>query len=154
MSERFPQLAAELAAAKAQPGEFVVFGSAVMLLHGLRERAGDVDLFVRRSLWRRLYARGWRFELPRDGDPGLLTWDGGELPAAAFYAWTERDEWVCADACFRYAEDVDGLPCAPLWLIRVHKAGARHYIEGEQRAYPGHAKHLADLAALDARLAA
>jgi hypothetical protein len=158
MGVEFEGLRLALAAAGAEPGDVVMFGSVVMLLHGLREEIGDIDLFVSRRLYDELKVRGWIEHRPRVGDPPFLEAHcGAGVPVHAFYAWTERDSWVCAAWCRYFAEEVEpGLPSIPLWLVRVHKAGVETVLAGEGVEITGSRweKHAHDLALLDAAVAA
>lgn len=110
--------------------ECVLFGSAPMLLAGLRDSIGDIDLFVTPGAWSRLIERGWT---SRRGDeahhpPYLERFGLGEgLTVHAFWAWRadepEIDPWEAL--CER--ETVRGWPCIPLELLVKHKRAAGVY---------------------------
>lgn len=129
---------------------WALFGSTVMMLHGIRERIGDVDVFVAPAIWEHLAGRlAWRVRLPHPTDPAILERRVGGFRVHAFYTWTPRDPWVDAAAARERAELVDGWWCAPLDEIRKHKAGA-----WADRPDTTHAKHAADVKAIDAYLEA
>jgi hypothetical protein len=159
-----------LALAGAFDSEYVLFGSAVLYLHGVDvgRPPGDVDVFVNRRVWGELLGRtGAAVLTPRAGDPPLLAWDlGDDPPLHVFYEWTARDaDWMSVRQCFERAESVGirfrdrdavfatytvGWRCIPLELIRQHKRFAHSHDLGSEE----HAKHEADLAILDAHLTA
>jgi hypothetical protein len=98
----------------------VLFGSAVLLLHGLRESIGDVDLFVTREAWATLsikHADRWKVRFPTAGDPPLLEWRA-EKVVHAWVRWTSRDTWIQVEDAWRRREAVQGWPCVPLELVR------------------------------------
>lgn len=116
------------------PYDFVIFGSAVMKLHGLRDVIGDVDLFVTAPLFAHLRDdHGWTEMRPEPEDPpflevtGIAVADGPVGPHLvgvryhAFYAWTARDLWISAPDAFAQREVVHGLPCIPLTMVAQHK---------------------------------
>lgn len=131
--------------------DYVLFGSTVLYLHGLREpeSVSDVDVFVSRRVFDHLtdprfrlsVVPEWTQEEPRDGDPPYLL--STTTPAvSAFYTWTQRDAWMSVKRCFDDAERVRGWNCASLETIRHHKRSA--YADGLVLE-----KHLADLRTLD-----
>lgn len=151
----------ELYSHEAGPGDYVLFGSAVMYLHGLREQIGDIDLFVRRQVYGRMRQwPEWVEHCPREGDPPFLEADlGVGVPVHAFHSWQRRDPMVDVGACFRNAETVQGLSCVPLWLVRVHKVQALEIVKGfgfEGREVLGTrwAKHVRDIETIERALAA
>lgn len=145
-------LRAELRAIEAEwRGGYVLFGSAVMLLHGLRETIGDVDLFVRVEVWAALWRRGWLQRTPHPLDPPLLeAHPPGGLVVHAFERWRSGDPWVDPARCFRERETVAGWPCAPLEVVREQKAGSVALWGAD---HPANAKHVRDLELLDEVLA-
>lgn len=139
------RLTTELRRAGVPRFHYVIFGSAVMFLHGLKDEddVGDVDFFLRRREWGSLMARpGWKVQTPRADDPPLL-----ELPLStplhAFYDWPARDSWMDVAYCFGQAEEVKGYRCIPLSLLRHHKREA--YEASKHVANAPQDKHLADL---------
>lgn len=138
-------LAAELAAAGVTTKQRVVFGSTVMLLHGIREDVGDVDLFVTEQAWTALVKCGWVVRYPRAFDPPLLEWTGGAIKVHAFVRWTARDDWMNVREAWHEAERVGDWLCVPLELVRRWKLAAHEANPGSQE----HAKHLRDVALID-----
>lgn len=133
------------------PG-YVLFGSIVMYLHGVRDDIGDVDVFVRPDYWEALSGRsGWRALIPNVDDPPLLVGcvEGGP-DIHAFYAWTKRDNWLDVSQCWALAEYEAGWQCVPLVEVRRHKQRAwdacGHDIDAAQ------AKHVDDIALIDRHL--
>lgn len=123
---------------------YALFGSVVMVLHGLPlgqdRQVGDVDVFVSPWIWEQLAGRtAWVVDLPDPADPPYA-WRGiGGLRICAFYRWTAQDPEVNADHCRLYAKKVHGCWCAPLEVVRLHKAMAiKHGTEGR------FAKHIED----------
>jgi hypothetical protein len=129
------------------PGaEWALFGSLVLVLHGLRESISDVDVFVEPELWLGLSGSlNWRVRLPHIADPPFLERNVGGFRAHAFYQWTPRDPWVDADKARGHAETIDGWKCTPLELIREHKTGAWDNNPGSG----AHEKHARDVRAID-----
>lgn len=108
-------LHAELEDAAARPErDVVLFGSAVLKMHGLIERTpGDVDAFVTPELWQTLRRRPRWAELePREGDPRLLEWRPGPVAVAAPPVWIVPG-WEPASLAELHAE-VDALEVQPL----------------------------------------
>lgn len=123
---------------------WALFGSTVMMLWGLRDRIGDVDVFVAPTIWEYLAGRlAWQLHLPCAADPPFLERRVGGLSVHAFYAWTALDPEVNAHHCRAAAELVHGWWCTPLPLILAHKAMARKHGDS-----PRHAKHQADAVAI------
>lgn len=146
-------LGVELNRCLERPGaNVVVFGGAVLLLHGIRDEIGDVDLFITEEAWAHLRVRHgdqWKLQFPTPGDPPLLEWLGGERRVHAFVRWTRRDWWIHVEEAWRRRELVQSWPCAPLDLVRRWKVDSAKWRPGD----PGHAKHLADVGLIDAHLA-
>ena len=136
---------------------YALFGSVVMLFHGLRKEIGDVDVFVDPAIWRELAGRlRWSLQLPSAVDPPFLESRCGGFKVHAFYRWTPRDPWVDAEHCRWAAEQVHGWWCTPLWLIRQHKTGAWECVTDDRQAFPDLArweKHARDVEILDRHLA-
>lgn len=136
---------------QARDDEYVLFGSAVLYLHGLREpdTVGDVDVFVSRRVWGALLADQMSYVLtPQAGDPPMIE-RVTEPPLHLFYDWTARDAgWITRAGCFAAAEKVRGWQCVSLATIRSHKVGAYD----ANRASARHAKHRRDIALIDAAL--
>ena len=122
-----------------------VFGSGVMLLHGLREEIGDVDLFVTEPAYLRLSKLdSWAQCTPHPADPPFLEWTGGRVPVHCFVDWAAREDFVSvADAWARSGYHA-GWRCMPLWMVREWKLEAHRRSPHD----PRHAKHLADAAVI------
>lgn len=138
----------ELRAARIAPSEYLLFGSAVLMLHGIRHVGGDVDLFVTPEAWLVLVnERHWRVHVPRPDDPPFAEAHVLDVPVHAFYAWDGRHEFgrdIVADA-FATREDVQGWPCQALELLRDWKRNLY--------AANVHAKHGRDVELIDSYLA-
>lgn len=141
----------DLGPAQCGPGaHYALFGSTVLLLWGLRDRVGDVDVFVAPPVWTALAHRpGWERRTPDPHDPPYLERELDGYRVHAFYAWTDKDPEVDADQCRRAAELVHGWWCTPLQIIRLHKAMALPKNIGSAC----HEKHRADVIAIDAHFA-
>lgn len=161
------ELRRELEAALAGPPlhrHVALFGSAVLARFGLRDRVGDVDLFVRPWLFARLEQRqGWALCTGEHPDhpqflayvphPQFLAYvpSVAGLEVHAFQAWrADQPEIDPIEALDAAVVDVDGWPYTPLEIVRHHKAMAieRHAEYG--LATP--AKHVEDVDAIDAYL--
>lgn len=163
LSATLDELEAELEDALAgdpMRGNVALFGSVVLERHGLRDRVGDVDLFVSVGLFTRLERRpGWMLEHgEHPGHPVYLVRSEAELEVHAFYAWRGDEPEVDAQEALDAALDVGPLLYAPLALVRKHKAGALRYVTDRQGIvdYVGTRweKHLRDLERIDALLEA
>jgi hypothetical protein len=134
----------------------VIFGSAVMKLHGLKDEIGDVDLFVTPSAYHRLRGQGWEELRPVPEDPPFLEAQSiieRTLSAAkvmdfhAFHAWTSRDAWLDLPEAVATAERVCGLMCVRLELVAKWKQEALTWCVKHGVEIPGSPweKHIADL---------
>jgi hypothetical protein len=126
----------------------VVFGSAVLKLHGLRDEIGDVDVFVPARVYARLrHSPRWVEQRPQKGDPPLLEArsDKLDVPFHVFHAWTSRDEWLDVPEAIETSERVRLVRCVRLDVLKRWKKHAlQDYPEARE-------KHLADLRVLEAR---
>lgn len=130
-----------------QPRPWALFGSAVLLLYGLRDRIGDVDVFAAPELADILAGGcGWTVRRPDPHDPAFLERVIAGVCVHVFDDWTVRDPEVSAVQCRATAVLVHGWWCTPLQIIRMHKAMSVEKHAGELRQ----AKHLPDIAAIDA----
>lgn len=159
--ETLRALRAELQATAGQslPGQCAVFGSTVLALAGLREECGDVDLAVLPALYRALQSRpGWTEQTPNLAHPRLLSWSQAPLQVDAFQAWRDDEPAIDVAEMIREAamNTQAGLPCIPLALVRTHKVASLGYFaqqhDASPYASPRQAKHVRDIAAIDARL--
>lgn len=151
IDDAFDTLLVILERAQARDAEYVLFGSAVLYLHGLRapETVGDIDVFVSRRVWGAIFGQQLSFvRTPQAGDPPFIE-RVTDPPLHIFYDWTVRDSaWITMGECFLTAENVRGWQCASLATIRGHKSGAAKANPGSER----HAKHLHDIERIDAHL--
>jgi hypothetical protein len=128
----FPALTLELQAALEETApddrRFCLFGSSVMLLHGLRDRVGDVDMFVTRGLYEVLKRRGWDEQRPSPFDPPLLErYCEDDPPAHAFYAWKKRGMPINVPELLYDPRTVQGWPVQPLQQLCMWKASIAHH---------------------------
>lgn len=116
-------------------GDVLVMGGAVLLLHGLREEIGDVDLFVRPATYRRLRLSGWDERRPNPHDDAFLVWHGGPVPVCAFIRSRLTTPQVDTQETWERSHVHQGWRCADLELIYEWKRHA---------ASNGNAKHERD----------
>lgn len=133
-------------------GFAALFGSTVMVLAGLRERCGDVDLAVQEYLYRALAARpDWIEQRPDSRHPAFLRYTGGPLAVDAFQAWRKDEPAINVREMLREArlDPLAGLPAIPLSLVRKHKVSALAYFEQQHdtsaEREPRMAKHRLDI---------
>lgn len=107
---------------------WVLMGSVVMYLHGLREEVGDVDLFVTPTKWGELIDKGWDCETPRVDDPPIAATDleGIDVRLNAFFDWDKRHgysqfEGGIVKAGIARAEFFEGLWCQSLDQLATWK---------------------------------
>lgn len=99
------QILSSLAEVALPAGDWMVHASAVMVLHGLLEEAGDVDVIARGPAW----ARALELGVPAPGKRDLCV----KLPSLGIELWSGwLDDDV--DALIDGAELIDGVPCASL----------------------------------------
>ena len=117
-------------------GDWAVHASAVMVLHGLLEEAGDVDVVARGAAW----ARALEVGTPVRGRQDLCV----ALPARGVEIWSGwLDDDV--DALIAGAEPVLGLPCVSLEAVlrfkltsnrpkdQPHIAALRRHLAADER---------------------
>jgi len=93
-------------------GEFVLFGGSSLAIRSIR-KAGDIDLFVTKDLFDKLFARGWVKTSQQNRQPYLIN-DKGPLSMQAFHVW-EGGSWLPSiDDYINYPEIVEGIPFMPL----------------------------------------
>lgn len=93
------------------PADTLLFGSAPMLLHGLLDEVGDIDLVVRGAAWE----RACRLGAVRRAPGGDRVVEVGAV--ALFDGWLGED----LDALFARAEEHDGLLVASLADVTAYK---------------------------------
>lgn len=98
------------------PDDFVVFGSAPLLAHGLREEVSDLDVVVRGGLWHRLSRHGAPASGNITGDP-VRSFCGGRIQFSQ--RWISA-EWDTDDLIAR-ADVIDGIRFAPLADVLAYK---------------------------------
>jgi hypothetical protein len=112
-------------------GNWIVSGSAVLVLHGLvRSRpVGDLDLFIATEDWFSLYhTHQWDLittdpnDPARRCDPPYLSRVIGGLEVNVFFEWRTR-RWGNFDVNYKiaHAETVRGWPCVPLRVVLAWK---------------------------------
>lgn len=103
---------------------YVLIGSIVMWLRGIRSGVGDVDVFTDREIYDRLKAReGWCERFPDPGNPPLLERRRDGLCIHVWYDFF--DTHFPGDIhrqAFESAECVRGWNCQSLALIREWKS--------------------------------
>lgn len=123
----------------------VLVGSAVMLLHGLRDEVRDVNAFVSPYLYSRLRTR-WDEIAEDPGGPSMLEGNlpGLDVPVHVWMRWPFSWTTLMPASIFALSEPgPQGWPCVPLVTVRQWKAGC---------AGRGHALDETDIAAIDAHL--
>lgn len=151
--EALDLVVSEVTAAGARPGEWVIQGSTVMYLHGIRRVVGDIDIFVSRPTWDALIERGWDCVQAADDyihcdDPPIarLYIPEHELHVDAWYEWDKRHNFerdIVSDG-IASMELVQGYPCMSLQLLMSWKKWL-----GGVGAHP---KHAADAASISSYL--
>lgn len=110
------RLAVLVAELDLDPRDFVIFGSAPLLAHGLRHGTRDLDIVARGSAWRRVADLGRRGTGSVNGAPMALFWDG---LIQFSQGWISAD-WNADDLIDR-AERVQGWPFARLADVLTYK---------------------------------
>ena len=133
--------------------DFVIFGSAPLLAHGLRQRVRDLDVVARGTAWQRASRYGLPATGTINGAPMALFW-GGLIQVSS--GWISED-WD-ADALVDRAEIIQGLPFAKLDDVLAYKqaldrpkdrpdieALIRHYVAAPHRRAAAPASTIATL---------
>lgn len=106
----------EVLAALALPaGHWAVHASAVLVLHGLLDEAGDVDVVARGPAWERALELG----TPKSGKEDLCV-SLPDLEVEVWSGWMGED----LDALVDGAEPVAGVPCVSLEAVLRFKEAA------------------------------
>jgi hypothetical protein len=105
----------ELRRMNLDPKHFVIFGSAPLLVHGLRTDVRDLDVLARKSAWDEV-AGGTRTRGDETGDP-LRGFFGGRIQFSERWISGDYD----TDALIDGAEVLDGLPFARLADVLRYK---------------------------------
>ena len=98
-------IVAALGALDLPRGDWAVHASAVLVLHGLVARAGDVDVVARGPAWERALGLG----TPKRGKEDLCV-SLPDLGVEVWSGWMGED----VDALIDAAETVRGVPCVTL----------------------------------------
>jgi hypothetical protein len=98
------------------PADFVVFGSAPLLAHGLRQQISDLDVVARGRAWRRARQLGQRL-VRGGGHSEMVQIDGGLIEISA--AWI-TPRWS-ADELIDQAEVIDDIRYARLDQVLAYK---------------------------------
>lgn len=103
----------------------VIFGSTVMKLHGLKDRIGDVDLFVTapdlRPAWRtrRAAVRGFWWALVRGYDGEICEACGRPVGSSTGFSW-----WTASDRLWQQVQGCySGLLCIPCFTLDARRLG-------------------------------
>lgn len=126
---------------------YAIFGSTALILRGILNRdPGDIDVFVSRPTWAKLFARAgmWDVETPRAGDPPLLVDRNARIPIHVFYDWRDEAVAINVSEVLTTAEVVGYTwKCATVWEVLRQKEAAYRVVD----RYPKVAKHLPDIEA-------
>ncbi|WP_433616066.1 hypothetical protein ACQP2P_13585 [Dactylosporangium sp. CA-139114] len=96
--------------------DFVIFGSAPLLAHGVRTRVSDLDVVARGAAWERVCAHGLPVVGTINGAPMMRFEDG----LIEFSRGWVSDDWN-GDELIDRAEMIEGLPFAPLADVLRYK---------------------------------
>jgi hypothetical protein len=118
-----------------QTGDFVVFGSAPLLVHGIRADVRDIDIVARGAAWQQARATGVAAVGPITGSPMAYFW-GGRIEVSP--QWTSPNWDV--DLLIHNADAVQGVRFARLQDVLAHKRAL------------GRKKDEADIAAIELHL--
>jgi hypothetical protein len=97
-------------------GNFVLFGSAPLLVRGIVPPTGDVDVLARGPAWEAARALGPTVRLPHYGVDVVRLLDG-RIEIGTVWGIGNVD----VDDLIDSAEDIDGLPFAGLAHVRAYK---------------------------------
>ncbi|MEV8052133.1 MULTISPECIES: hypothetical protein [Streptomyces] len=97
--------------------DFLVFGSAPLMVHGLRSELGDLDVLARGDAWKRAHRLGLPSTGKATGSPAMHFW-GGEIEVF--------DQWISAEWQFDHlasrADVIEGVRFAGLQDVLAYKA--------------------------------
>lgn len=108
--------------------DYVIFGSAPLLAHGLRTSVGDLDILAREAAWENALSLGPAVT-PPSGNGALVSLFGGGIEI--FDRWVS-DDWKPAEL-IDAAELIEGFPFVPLptvlrWKRRANRTKDQHDI--------------------------
>lgn len=111
-------------------GQWVLCGSGVMVMHGLRDHRpmGDIDIFIATRPWFTILSKaaieGWRIfttdptDYKRRADPPYLYRDMHGIEVNIFFDWRRRGVGdLDINLLILNAEEIEGVPCAPLQML-------------------------------------
>ena len=104
----FDQLINDLKSLNLPPGQFALFGSAPILVRGLRPAGHDLDVIVKQPLWDEYASRAGWVEKSE-----YLEWEGHNIELWRTWGPGEWDVESIIDA----AEVIDGLPYVRLKTV-------------------------------------
>jgi hypothetical protein len=110
------RLLGEVRALGLPAGNFVLFGSAPLLVRGIVPPTGDVDVLARGPAWEAARALGPTVRLPHYGVDVVRLLDG-RIDIGTVWGIGNVD----VDDLIDSAEDIDGLPFAGLAHVRAYK---------------------------------
>ncbi len=121
MGSRYRYLLTELRSLGLPIDDYVIFGSAPLVAHGLRDDVHDLDLIARGVAWAMALERG-RVECPASGHGRMVRLCSGDIEV--FDAWVSS-AWG-TDELIDNRELIDGLPFVPLpvvyrWKIQANR---------------------------------
>jgi len=94
-------------------GQYALFGSASLLVRGLREASHDIDIVVKQDLYDEYEThKDWVVRFMRVDDP-YLEWDGHNIE---FWKTWGPGEWDI-DSIIDNAEVIDGIPYVQLETV-------------------------------------
>lgn len=103
-------------------GQYVVFGGACLVIHGLRQ-ADDIDIFVTKKLYNQLKSSDWTEQWPKVENPPLLETIIEDTAVHAFYDWQQRKKWrPNIKKLIEQPELIEGFPFMPLELLHKWKS--------------------------------
>jgi hypothetical protein len=129
--------------------QIVVTGSTAMMLQGIDVNPGDVDIYVRPSIFHELKLRGWAERWPTPGDPSLLEAHFAGTRVHAWKKWNDRHYILdLVGFAFENVVIVNGWPCISLPALRTVKMGALDLNPNSVR----HRKHAIHVEMIDRHL--
>ncbi|MFD9304675.1 hypothetical protein ACFWCB_18800 [Streptomyces sp. NPDC060048] len=97
--------------------DFLVFGSAPLMVYGLRRELGDLDILARGEAWERAHQLGDPSTGKATGSPSIQFW-GGEIEV--FDQWISQ-KWQF-DRLVSRADVIEGVRFADLHDVLAYKA--------------------------------
>ncbi len=113
----FEKLLSDVRTLKLPPGSYALFGSAPILVRGLREASNDLDLIIRPETWGELAVRPELTRKTHESGREYLEWEGHNIE---LYPFWQPGEWGIAKL-IDDAELIDGLPYVRLETVLAWK---------------------------------